>query len=428
MHILEEINRGGFGIVEKVRLDNGSFAARKSFSPAFTVSVAEMEKLKKRFRREVRVQKGLNLAGVIPIIGESLEGVSPWFLMPLADKNFQTEIEEAREKGLAPQQGLADILNALEELHQLGYVHRDLKPQNILLHDQIWKLTDFGLVLPPSGTTSRFTSPDSNWGTLNYCAPEQAIEFRNATPAVDIYSFGCILHDIYGNAPRVPYQRYTVPGPIGPIIEKCTELKPDKRFKSVQALRNTLLTLLANVGAVAISPTANEWIDALPSLPGWSKEKLESFVRYLISSPGREEEFAIFKALDDDFFRFVFNMDRDIGKTIALLYTDWAGSWGFNFEYCDVVVTRLELIFSLGDLECKASVAISAAELGKSHNRWFVMRRLFEMCGPSLEDLAAQRIAIEIRAEEAEENFRRCADAIGHSYTDFHPHIESVIK
>ncbi|QSV74519.1 MAG: protein kinase family protein [Aphanizomenon flos-aquae KM1D3_PB] len=57
-------------------------------------------------------------------------------------------MQDARSNGIPPLEALSDILNALEELHFLGYVHRDLKPQNILFHQGRWKLSDFGLVLP----------------------------------------------------------------------------------------------------------------------------------------------------------------------------------------------------------------------------------------------------------------------------------------
>lgn len=429
MIVEKEINRGGFGRVERVRLDDGGLCARKVYCPAFPIhSPADDLKLKKRFKREVRVQSSLNSAAFVPVTSFDLDCQEPWFLMPLAEMNLSEEIAQAHVTGNTPQKALADVLNALDELHHLGYVHRDLKPQNVLLIDGIWKLTDFGLVLPPSGTTTKLTSFDSNWGTAGYCAPEQAIEFRNVTPAADIYAFGCILHDIYANTSRVPYQRYSAPGPIGAIIEKCTEVKPEKRFKNIQSLRGALLTLLATSTNVTLSQKASEWVDDLLTAQNWTHEQFQSFVRFISHPMEYEERYAIFAATSEDTFQALYKLDAELWKSTALAYCEWANGSSYNFEYCDVVVRRLQHIFFLGDFECKASAALAAAELGRSHNRWFVMRQLFEMCGPSLDDQVAHRIAIEIKVQEAEQNFQRCAYVIDQNTSSYHPRIAEAVK
>jgi eukaryotic-like serine/threonine-protein kinase len=390
-------------------------------------SPTEHEKLKARFAREVKIQSSLTSKSFMPIAYSELSATEPWYLMPLADRNFLEQIELDRADGIAPHNGLADILNSLEELHQLGFVHRDLKPQNILLHEGAWKLTDFGLVLPPSTGTTKLTSMDSNWGTPAYCAPEQAIDFRGSTPAVDIFAFGCILHDIYANVPRIPYQRQTAPGAIGAVIEKCTEQRPEKRFKSIQALRGTLLTLLASASSISASPKASEWADAIKDIENWDQEKAHAFTRYISQESASEDRYAIFTALDEDALLALYALDADLWKFVALEYCEWAESSSFSFDYCDVLVKRLELVFQTGDLECKAAAVLAAAEVARSHNRWYVMGYVLKMCGPDLADNEAQRIAIEIRAADAKHNFIRCAEAISRTTSAYHPRIIAAL-
>lgn len=422
------IARGGFGRVERFLMGDGKYSARKTFSPAFAISsAAEYEKLKFRFAREVKVQSSIASKSFIPIISHDLTAAEPSYLMPLADRNFQQQIEIDRSNGTAPQSGLADILNALEELHQLGFVHRDLKPQNILLHEGIWKLTDFGLVLPPSSGTTKLTSMDSNWGTPMYCAPEQATDFRGSTPAVDIYAFGCILHDIYSNTPRVPYQRQTAHGAIGTIIEKCTEARPDKRFKTVQALRGTLLTLLASTPTIAPSPKASEWADSLKDISQWSLDKAYGLARFVSNNSDVSDLYVVFKQLDEDAINALFALDAEIWKFICLQYTEWVEGTAFDFGFCDVLAKRLELIFTVGDLECKGASILAAAELGRSHNRWFVMGVVQRLCGVQLDDNEAQRIAIEIKAADAVNNFVRCQEVMGGGIP-FHPKIAAALS
>ena len=124
----------------------------------------------------------------------------------------------------------------------------------------------------------------------------------------------------------------------------------------------------------------------------------------------------------------IFKIDQDIFKSLSLLYCEWVEHTGYQWDYCDVVVRRLEKIYELGDIELKAMSALAAAELGYSHNRWFVMRRLFNMCGKSLDDTVARRIAIEINAREVEANFIRCAAGIQQNVNMYHPKIAELLS
>jgi serine/threonine protein kinase len=427
MKVLSVISRGGFGRVEKVELGKGKIVARKVFDPLPDIlAAAETPKLKKRFQREVRVQSSLSADYFIEVLDADLEAETPWFTMPLADRNFWQEIQDAPSNGTIPLEALSDILNALEELHSLGYVHRDLKPQNILFHQGRWKLSDFGLVLPVTGATTKLTSLDSSWGTAGYCAPEQAEDFRNATPSVDIYAFGCILHDLFVGSPRVPYQRYTSQSPVGMIIEKCTEINPKKRFKNITALRGTLLKILSEPQNLTPSPSATEWVERLQNLSDWNSQQLESFARFMKATQDESDLWVVCQAIDEDVLNKLYSIDEELWQVMALAYCDWAHG-SFGFDYCDVIIKRLELIFELGNLDCKSSAALASAVLGWSHHRWFVMKQVMRMLSPSLDDLIAQRLAIEIRVEEVQKQFISCAEVIERSINDYHPQIAEVL-
>jgi hypothetical protein len=83
----------------------------------------------------------------------------------------------------------------------------------------------------------------------------------------------------------------------------------------------------------------------------------------------------------------------------------------------------LEKIFDLGDDQVKAAAVVSMAILGRSHNRWFVMERLLRLCGPTLDDMTAERIGIEIQVDEVQAEFIDCAEVIHRSTNDYHERI-----
>jgi eukaryotic-like serine/threonine-protein kinase len=426
MKTLNEIARGGFGIVERVRLDDGRVVARKTFAPLMHLPDDELSKLRKRFQREVRIQAALKSHHVMPILEADLNGDNPWFLMPIAERTLSQEIEGSKVSGSPPVAALEDLLNALEEMHEAGLVHRDLKPSNALRHEDAWKLSDFGLVLPQTGSTTKLTTA-SAWGTPEYSAPEQAIDFHGVGPAADIYAFGCILHDIFGSGLRIPYGRHSADGPIGAIIEKCTDSNPARRFKSIAALRGALVTLLSQKVTAQVSANASTWASALEVVDTWTAEKVADFARTLVRLDAFADEYTIYRAIDDDVLRSIHKTNAEAWKVIACAYCEWAEG-GFDFSYCDVVVQRLEVIFDLGDLETKAYAAAATAELGASHNRWHVMWKLLRMCGHDAEASIANRIALEVRAREAQPAFCKCVDRIGRQIDAYHPLIAGVLE
>lgn len=429
VRVVGNINRGGFGIIDKVVCDDGNHYARKEFCPSdqFKKDKALCDRLKVRFIREVRTQKILPTDYFIPILFDDLNSTSPYFIMPLADEVYTEEIENCKAENRNPE-GLGDILNALEFLHDKGLVHRDLKPQNILKHNGAWKLADFGLISQDKEILSQtITTSKQAFGTTMYSAPEQVMEFNRITPQADIYSFGAILHDIFTDGNRVPYSELNASGDIGQIIQKCTKHKKEQRFKSIKAIRSKLLTLLSSESTQTNSGTDLEWQTKFAEISKWDEDIFENFVFYLKRSDTIPT--LVFREINEEVLVTLLSKNKDLFNEFSLIYLEWVYNQSFNFDYCDVVVNNVFYIYqNTKDVEVKSKCAISAAELGKSHNRWYVMRYVVKMSNTDIDDNLAFRIGMDIELDEKNKiNFVKCVVQIRQTISSYHKLIKETL-
>lgn len=420
---VKTLGRGGFGIVEEIENARGERFARKTFSPAPYIPPDAYDKLRKRFKREVMIQEQLGGTEILPILASSFSVADPWFVMPLADRTYESQIASDRNSGSVDIDAIADILNGLQYLHDLGFVHRDLNPKNILFHDGHWKLSDLGAVLPPTGHTVTLTEGTVIF-TEQYCAPEQRNDFHSAQSPADVYSFGCILHDIYGTQPRVPYAKQTAAGPVGLLIEKCTETNPSRR-PSISVLRGMLLETLVEIGGHCKidDPQSEEWLKELETIDSWDDAKFEQFVRFfsLLDTSERTAGFErdwvgtlstpFMTRLPTETMARIAKRADGHATAIVEKYCNWARETSYLFHFADIVCQRLTAVFDNGTAEMKAMAFVALLQLGSTHNRWFVMRCALGRAGKdSLSPELAKRLAIEVRTEEIEHSLKRCVD------------------
>ena len=203
--VLEHIGAGGFGNVEKIKFTNGEIAAKKTFHPYQKLDNNLFDNVKNRFVREVQMLNNIHHANIMPIIGYDINVDPPYYIMPMASSSLSEDLKDLKNSPYILSV-LLDILSGLEELHLLGIVHRDLKPQNILKLSDRYVISDFGLISIKDTQISQLTQTGFRMSSDFYTAPEIVCELKNASPASDIFSFGCILHDFFGTTQRIPCQ------------------------------------------------------------------------------------------------------------------------------------------------------------------------------------------------------------------------------
>jgi serine/threonine protein kinase len=152
------------------------------------------------------------------------------------------------------------ICEALQYMHEHGVIHRDLKPQNVMLCcDGTIRIMDFGIARKMSARRVTAASSDSNLGTADYMAPEQ-VEGRRSDARTDIYNLGALLYEMLAgttpftdeNAWSAMHARVTsdpvAPGKVNPklsaeaeeIVLRALQRDPDKRFPSAAAMKVAL--------------------------------------------------------------------------------------------------------------------------------------------------------------------------------------------
>lgn len=201
--IQKELGRGGMGVVY---LAEQSSPRRRVALKILSPDLARDPAFRERFTRESEAAASVEHPNVIPVhaSGES-DGVLYIAMRYVEGEDLAKLID--REGPLPSGRAVSicsQIAEALDEAHEIGLVHRDVKPGNILVAkgDRAY-LSDFGLIRRSKLETG-LTRTGQFMGTIDYCAPEQ-IRGEEVDGRADVYSLGCVLYECLAGAP--PFQR-----------------------------------------------------------------------------------------------------------------------------------------------------------------------------------------------------------------------------
>jgi eukaryotic-like serine/threonine-protein kinase len=245
-----------------------------------------------RFTREIRMAAGLTHPHILPLHDSGEADGLLFYVMPyVSGESLRQKL--SREKQLSIDETIAivrQIASALDHAHAHGLVHRDVKPENILLHEGEAMVTDFGIALAAGAAPGeRLTATGLMVGTPEYMSPEQAAGERTLDPRSDVYSLGCVLYEMLAGEPP-----YTGPTAQSVIAKRFTDPVPAiRRLRPMvpPAVEQAIMKALAKVPADRFASAA-ALIDAL-TMPAGGQPRSPSVavLPFLNLSADPENEF-----------------------------------------------------------------------------------------------------------------------------------------
>ncbi|HKT06740.1 MAG TPA: serine/threonine-protein kinase [Gemmatimonadaceae bacterium] len=235
-----------------------------------------------RFEREILLAASLQQANIVPVLSAGDSAGAPYFTMPYVEgQSLRARLAQGPLAIAEVMSILRDVARALAYAHERGVVHRDIKPDNVLLSRGAAMVTDFGIAkaIAASATGPRgvtLTQLGTALGTPAYMAPEQAAGDPNTDHRADFYAFGCMAYELLTGHPPfeaktpqrllaahmsetpkpVTDERPDTPPELARLVSQCLEKEPGARPRSADEI-------LATLDAISTGDSSRQ-----PALPG----------------------------------------------------------------------------------------------------------------------------------------------------------------
>lgn len=265
--LLDLVGVGGMGWVYRAQnTETGDICALKILLEQFKNDRGMIV----RFEQEARAGLKLQHENILRTDGCGSAGGLPYVVMEFVKGPSLLELLRMRERSRLPWEQACDVIRqaakAVQHVHQVGFVHRDIKPQNLLIdHSGHVKLLDFGLAMFRDGEKGDEFSMAMIFGhecvgTAAFMAPEQVADSLNADARSDVYSLGCTMFAILTGDTPFPYSDTkavvkahqlqiprnvcdivpSIPQGVGEIVAKMLAKSPNDRFATAEDVANAL--------------------------------------------------------------------------------------------------------------------------------------------------------------------------------------------
>ncbi len=256
---IKKIGKGAFGsvfLVEDMMINEEIIL--KFLNTQFVTD----ESIIKRFIYELRFARKITHPNVIRIYDMVSFGKAHAISMEyFRSHTLSAEVKDKKPMDIERAKKLTfDVCSGMESAHAANVVHRDLKPNNILINeDSLLKIVDFGVAAATQSTDTKLTKTGLLVGTPTYMAPEQVLG-KEVDERTDIYSLGVIMYEmltgrppysgkdsmsimyqhVQGKAEKISEKNEAVPADLNDLVAKCMSVKADHRFQSMTELKDSI--------------------------------------------------------------------------------------------------------------------------------------------------------------------------------------------
>jgi serine/threonine-protein kinase len=216
-----------------------------------------------RFLREIETIAGLQHPHILGLIDSGEVGGTAYYVMPYVDgESLRDRLNREKQLPIGDAVRIAsEVAAALDYAHRHGVIHRDVKPENVLLHDGSALVADFGIALAVSKAGGeRMTESGMSVGTPQYMSPEQAMGERDITPRSDVYALGATTYEMLAGVP--PFTGPTAQAIVAKIVASEPEPLSVLRKTVPPHVEDAVLTALEKIPADRFA-SANDFARAL---------------------------------------------------------------------------------------------------------------------------------------------------------------------
>lgn len=270
-----ELGRGGMATVLLARdLRHDRRVAIKVLHPELAAILGA-----ERFLAEIRLTANLQHPHILPLFDSGVVDRQPYYVMPYVEgETLRARLSREKQLPIADAVRIAtEVASALDYAHRNGVIHRDVKPENILLHDGQALVADFGIALAVTNAGgTRLTETGLSLGTPHYMSPEQATGDRQLDARSDVYALGAVTYEMMAGDPPhlggtaqviiakiltddpqpLTRRRPTVPQHVDAAIRTALAKTPADRFSSAAAFGAALSTPGFTSATVLVSTAA----------------------------------------------------------------------------------------------------------------------------------------------------------------------------